>query len=297
MDNTAIARIINTLSKASSGAIILPVNPSPDAVAAGTTLYLGLTKIGKGVTLVCDSPSDLDLVGVEKFKSDLTVAGDNLVISFPYSDGSIDKVDYNIQGNFFNLIVTPRSGYPKLDPNQVKYSYSGGNLDFLIVVDAPSLNSLGQVYGNNQTQFQGKELINIDRHLTNASYGTINFLNKASSSISEMILSLLQQLQVEIDRDMATNLYVGIAAATNNFTSYSVTADTFDKIASLLRLGAVKKNIKKPMGFQNQTKIQSSFREKNINKTPQALEREIQPEEKTPADWLRPKIFKGGGLI
>ena len=50
--------------------------------------------------------------------------------------------------------------------------------------------------------------------------------------------------QVEIDRDMATNLYAGAAASTNNFTSYSTNADTFEHIATLLRLGAVKKTFK-----------------------------------------------------
>jgi len=292
MDNTAISRIIDTLGKVSSGAIILSANPSIDAVAAASSLYLGITKIGKTVTLVCETPIDFDLTAVEKFKKDLLVAGDNLVISFPYSDGSIDKVDYNIQGNLFNLIVTPRPGFSKLDPSKVKFTYSGGIVDFIITIDAPSLNSLGTIYNNNQNQFQGKELINIDRHLTNASYGTINYLNKTSSSVCEMILLLLQQLQLEIDRDMATNLYAGIAAATNNFSSYSVTADTFEKIASLLRLGAIKKNIK---NINLMPQLQN--RERNINKPPQAVEKENQPEEGTPSDWLRPKIFKGGGLI
>lgn len=292
MDNTAISRIINVFGKASSGAIILPANPSIDAVAAASALYLGITKIGKSVALVCETSVNFDLVAAEKFKKDLGVAGDNLVISFPYSDGSIDKVDYNIQGNLFNLIVTPRPGFSKLDPSKVKFTYSGGIMDFIIVIDAPSLNNLASIYNNNQAQFQGKELINIDRHLTNTSYGTINYLNKTSSSLCEMILLLLQQLQLEIDRDMATNLYVGIAAATNNFSSYSVTADTFEKIASLLRLGAIKKNIK------NLNLIpQLQNRERNITKAPQTVEKESQPEEGTPADWLRPKIFKGGGLV
>lgn len=301
MDNTIIPRIISVLKRTNSGAIVLPANPSIDAVAAATTFYLAISKMNKNIALICDSAVSFDLMAVEKIKNEFLVAGDNLVVSFPYSDGAIDKVDYNIQGNSFNLIVTPRQGYPKLDPNQVKFSYSGGNLDYIITIDAPSLNSLGQIYVNNQAQFQGKELINIDRHLTNTSFGTINYLNKTTSSVSELILALIQQLEIEIDRDMATNLYAGISAATNNFTSYSVTADTFEKIASLLRMGAIKKNIKKSFpSFVNQPKTMTqefNNSEKIINKTLEAAEKETNPEEGAPSDWLKPKIFKGGGLI
>ena len=106
----------------------------------------------------------------------------------------IDKVDYNIQGENFNLIISPRQGFPKIDPNQVKYSYTGGSFDYLIAIDAPNLNSLGNLYTENEKQFQGKDIINIDRHLTNGYYGTVNYVNKTSSSISELILKLLQNL-------------------------------------------------------------------------------------------------------
>ena len=67
---------------------------------------------------------------------------------------------------------------------------------------------------------------------------------KTVSSISELILSVIQTLGIEIDRDIATNLYAGAAASTNNFTSYSTNADTFEHIAALLRSGAVKKAFK-----------------------------------------------------
>lgn len=295
------------------GAIVLSQNPSPDAIAAGTALYLGLTKLGKNVSLVCATVANSDLVGADKIQPQLVTSGDSLVVSFPYTDGSIDKVDYNIQGNTFNLTIAPRNGFPKLDPSQVKYSYTGGVLDFIIVLDAPTLQSLGTIYTDNQSQFQGKDIINIDRHLTNALYGSANFVNKTASSVSELVLQLLQELQAEMDKDMATNLYAGIAAATNSLTSYSVNADTFETIANLMRMGAVRKPFRKPgapqsaqprpVGFQSQRPPQRSIpiqptQPIEPEEVPVTME-ENNPLEKqqTPQDWLKPKIFRGGGLI
>src|SRR3989344_4481081 len=242
----SLNRLNDVLQKSLSGTIVLPQNPTADAVAAATALYLSLNKAGKSVSLACSSKVGFNLTGVDKIQSQLTTSGDNLVISFPYAEGSIDKVDYNIKGEHFNLIIAPRQGYPKLDPKQVKYTYTGGSLDFFIIIDSPTLNSLGPIYTENEKQFQGKEIVNIDRHLTNSFYGTINYVNKTSSSISELIFKLVQNLGIELDRDIATNLYAGISSATNNFSSYSVTADTFDTVARLLRLGAIKKTIQKP---------------------------------------------------
>src|SRR3989338_4437050 len=267
-----LTRFNDIIQKNSNGAIVLPANPSVDAVAAATALYLGLHKLGKSVTLACSSKINPNFTASDKFQSQLSTTGDNLVISFPYSDGAVDKVDYNIQGSNFNLIITPRQGFPKLEPEQVKYNYTGGFLNFVVILDSPTLNSLGALYSENEKQFQGKDIINIDRHLTNSFYGSVNYVNKTSSSISEMVLKLLQNLGVELDRDIATNLYAGIASSTNNFSSYSVTADTFENVAHLLRLGAVKKMLPKQppaRGFPPQTQMGGGFASPQTQFSPQ----------------------------
>ena len=300
-----LARLNEILQKGVTGIIVLPANPTIDAVAAATALYLGLHKMGKTVSLASSNKINYSLTGVDKIQTQLSSSGDNLIIAFPYRDGMIDKVDYNIQGENFNLIISPRQGFPKIDPNQVKYSYTGGSFDYLIAIDAPNLNSLGNLYTENEKQFQGKDIINIDRHLTNGYYGTVNYVNKTSSSISELILKLLQNLGVELDRDIATNLYAGIAASTNNFTSYSVTADTFESIATLLRMGAMKKMIGKTpqaKGFQVPRPMPMPSFNPPTQEQPDMITpiEDVEKEPKgsatsTPQDWLKPKIFRGGG--
>jgi len=297
MDNNqnTLARIQEITTKCRSAVILIPSNPSIDAIGASTSLYLALNKMGKTVSIACSQKSSSDLVASDKIQNIIGAGGDSLMVSFPYSDGAIDKVDYNIQGQSFNLVITPRPGFKKLDPNQVKFSYTGGLVDVIFVIDAPTLNSLGTIYTENQNQFNGKDIINIDRHLTNAYFGTVNYVNKTISSISELILTILKTLGVEIDRDIATNLYAGAAASTNNFTSYSVNADTFQNVSTLLRLGAVKKIIRKPQPMINPTPAQGP--EYHPIKPIEAVEKEVQKELRSPQDWLKPKIFKGGGLI
>ena len=242
-NDTIYQRLAALINKHTSFSILLPINPTVDSVAAAIGLYFGLTKLGKSVTVAStsDIPTSYGVAGADKVQKSIATGGDNLVVSFPYSDGSIDKVTYNIEGNLFNLVIQPREGYEKLDPSQVKYTYAGGKVDSIIVIDAPTLNSLGDLYTTNQDQFKGKDIINIDRHLTNGNFGTINLLEKKMSSTCEIIMRVLSYVNIAIDKDLATTLYNGIVAATNNFSSYSVNPDTFEASAYLLKSGAVKK--------------------------------------------------------
>ncbi len=313
MDNNqnTIARIGEIFGKGTSGVILIPSNPTVDAIASATALFLGLVKMGKNVSIASSTKPESDLTAADKIQPQIATGGDSLMISFPYTDGAIDKVDYNIQGNSFNLIVTPRPGSEKLNPSQVNFSYTGGTVDFIAVIDSPTLNSLGEIYSENQAVFTGRDLINIDRHLTNAFFGTVNYVNKTISSISELVLKILVSLKIEIDRDMATNLYAGIAASTNNFTSYSVNADTFENIATLLRYGAVKKIVRKPLTASMPptfNKPQPFMPKTQVNQaqgfSPSVEVAPTNPtpignveKEKKPQDSLKPRIFKNGGLI
>jgi len=303
---TELSRLAEIFNRSTCGGILIPSSPSTDTVASATALYLALTKIGKNISLACSSKiEDIPIAAAEKFQQDIVFSGDNLVISFPYIDGAIDKVDYRINSDKFELIIAPRPGNPKIDSSQVKFTYSGGKADFFVIIDAVNLNALGELYENNKNQFYGIEIINIDRHLTNANFGTINLVNKTISSTSEIVFAIIQSLKIEIDKDIATNLYTGIVAATNNFTSYSVNADTLETAAKLLRLGALKKPIKKSffpssslpsasLSSSNQTPIKKIYSEEIKTKPIDKVEKEDKEEQKLPPDWLKPKIFRGG---
>ncbi|HLL60419.1 MAG TPA: DHH family phosphoesterase [Candidatus Nitrosocosmicus sp.] len=246
-NNANYSRINQIVENQNSFGICLTDKPSMDTIAAATALYMALTKLGKDVSIACSGqlPPDANLPASDKIQKKLGVGGDTLLISFPYTEGSIDKVSYHIEGENFNLLIQPRPGFEKLNPNQVKYDYSGGKVGVIITLDVPTLAALGEVYTSDEDQFKGKDIINIDRHLTNANFGSLNIVERQSSSTSEIIYNILKNLQVEMDRDIATNLYSGIVAATNNFTAFSVNASTFETCATLLKHGAVKKALPK----------------------------------------------------
>ena len=232
--------IARDLSQSTNPVILLAQNPSLDAVYSAFSLYLGLSKMGKTPTIATSTKVTYNIKDIDLIRTSLTSSGDNLVISFPYTDGSIDKVDYKIENNTFNLIVIPRPGFPKVSPEQVSFSYAGGKADCLIALDAPSLESIGRIYTENQEAFDQLPLINIDRHGNNMQYGSVNYVIPAVASVSQLVLDIMRGVQIAIDGVMATQILNGIVGATNNFTLPTANAEVFADVAELMKLGAVR---------------------------------------------------------
>jgi len=81
-------------------------------------------------------------------------------------------------------------------------------------------------------------LINIDHHVSNNLFGTHNLVIPTASSTSEIIFDLSKALGVQLDGDMSTALFAGIAGDTGSFKYQSTTADTFTIGAELVKNGA-----------------------------------------------------------
>lgn len=318
------------LESAKAIVIALPQSPTLDSVASALSLYLALSGSGKQVNVVCPTQMTVEfnhLVGVDKVGTAINgSSGKNLVIAFPYQEGSIEKVSYNIENDTFNLVIEPRENYPVITPEMINYSYSGGNIDLIITISTPRLTDLGTLYNNSQSLFNQKPVINIDYRSQNIMYGKVNIVDPTVSSSSELTTSLLSQLGFSIDADIATNLYVGIASGSQNFTSPATSAFTFETAAICLRNGAkkiaeatsplpsfpqaqsqVQRPAASPAPFPKtprpffpkgqKPKMVPNFQQPQSQSQPQQLPAKEPTQAETPPDWLKPKIYKGSTLL
>jgi len=83
-----------------------------------------------------------------------------------------------------------------------------------IVLDCGDLKRMGSV----RELFQeGKPLINIDHHVTNDSFGSVNVVCLKASSTCEMIFDLLKEAKYPLNKNLALLLYAGIMTDTGSF--------------------------------------------------------------------------------
>jgi phosphoesterase RecJ-like protein len=81
-------------------------------------------------------------------------------------------------------------------------------------------------------------IINIDHHLQCNLYGNYNYVKPQASATGEIIFSLLQNMKMEISKDIADCLYAAIVMDTGSFMNSNTTSDTMRITASLLDAGA-----------------------------------------------------------
>lgn len=248
-------------------------------------LYLGL-KEKKETSIVCPTPMLVEfnrLVGVNKVASEM--GNKNLVIGFADCKANeIEKVSADVENGELKLTVVPKAGFTSPRKEKVQLSYSGISADTIILIG-----------GGNETHFPalsssdlaGARILHIGTRAISLSGGkTVLSFARPASSISELVVSLLEESGLGLDADIATNLLVGIEDGSRDFKGPDVTAETFETVANLLRAGGRR--------VPKESFDKSAF-------PPGAIPGEInqqEPEKKEepPKDWLEPKIFKGTSI-
>ena len=84
---------------------------------------------------------------------------------------------------------------------------------------------------------QCQTIINIDHHVTNQRFGTLNYVDSEASATGEIVYGLLGELEIKLDRELAEALYVAISTDTGSFKYENTTAFTHRVIGDLLSHG------------------------------------------------------------
>ena len=80
-------------------------------------------------------------------------------------------------------------------------------------------------------------VINIDHHVGNTMYGTVNWFDTSAAACAELVADLIDTLGVAWTRDMAAHLYLGIATDTGGFRHGFMSARTFRTVARVAETG------------------------------------------------------------
>jgi bifunctional oligoribonuclease and PAP phosphatase NrnA len=86
-------------------------------------------------------------------------------------------------------------------------------------------------------QRDGAHILNIDHHHDNTCFGTANLVVGTASCTAEILYSLLDELDVELNPRIAEALYVGLVTDTGRFQYENTTADSHRMAADLIEAG------------------------------------------------------------
>jgi phosphoesterase RecJ-like protein len=108
--------------------------------------------------------------------------------------------------------------------------------DLCISLDCSDLRRLGRL--SQVPTFGSTPLLNIDHHMTNLNFGTVNLVDSHASSTAEVVLRLLDYMAVPLDAEMATCLLTGIVTDTRGFRTSNVTVQVMEAVLRLIKAGA-----------------------------------------------------------
>lgn len=111
-----------------------------------------------------------------------------------------------------------------------------GPFDLVIVLDSSDLNRLGDAYDS--AQLGHLSLLNVDHHVTNTRFGTVNWVDTASASTCEMVLLLADRLGVALTPQIATCLLTGVVTDTRGFRTPNTNLQALQAAVRLVAAGA-----------------------------------------------------------
>lgn len=108
-------------------------------------------------------------------------------------------------------------------------------VDLLIALDCGDLERLGAVY--TPEQHSRLPLLNIDHHITNLLFGSVNLVRPEACSTAEVVYDLARGLGWQIGVEAAQCLLTGLVTDTRGFRTSNVTARTLEIARQLMEAG------------------------------------------------------------
>ena len=248
MQNTNQKNIIELIKRSNKILVLPSAPPDGDSLGAAVAIYMALRKLSKEVTVICADPVPdvYDFLPNMKIVGNKLISSNDFIITIDCKKIKVDKLKSAIEDDKVNIIISPIDGHF----SEADISFNKGEIsyDLIITVDTAELQQLRGIYENNVEIFHQIPVINIDHHISNTHFGKINHVDIMSSSTTELLFPLLEELAKNtgtelIDEDIATLLLTGIITDTGSFQNANTTPKSFEVASELIAYGARQQEI------------------------------------------------------
>ncbi len=251
--NQVKTNLAQLLSENPSVGVVASGHQDVDVLAAALSLHLIFQDSGKNSQIVSLKEPTVEhsfLVGIDQIVKSFSGSTKTLTVSFPYKDGDIEKVSYNIEGDRLNVNLFAEEQGISFTDKDIKYIRQGSSPQLIFAIGVSQASEIAQLAD------AGAKIVNIDNTASNGMFGDINIVDPGASSLSEIVAKIAQDLALQVEFDVAQNLVDGITAASVNFSSPKTSALAFEMAGFLLQKGAVRKDLKSMRPQTGDTSLQ-----------------------------------------
>src|SRR6185437_15240951 len=187
------AQITDRIRQANNVLVTVSANPSVDQLAAAIGLTLMLNKLGKHATAVFSGqvPSTIEFLQPEKTIETNTDALQDFIISL--DKNKADKLRYKVEDDVVRIFITPYK--TSLSEKDLVFSQGDFNVEAVVALGVVQRNQLDNAITMHGRILHDATVISINAGVAKApDIGQINWADQASSSLSEMLVSISEAL-------------------------------------------------------------------------------------------------------
>ena len=197
------ADVAHKIAESKNVLVALSSDPSVDEISAAIGLSLFLDKIGKNTTAIYSgsTPNALEFLKPEEtFETSADVLQDFVVA---LNKEKADHLRYKIDGDYVKIYITPY--HTRVSEEDLEFSHGDYNVDLVLALDVANGIDLDAALREHGRIMHDASIINITTG-NPGKFGEIEWSDKTASSVSEMIASLIYNMNTKekLDPEEAT---------------------------------------------------------------------------------------------
>lgn len=229
-------QLVERLKQAQNILITVSTNPSIDQLAACIGLTLALNHLDKHATAVFSGevPSTLEFLKPDETLEKNTDSLRDFIIALDKSKA--DKLRYKVEDNVVRIFITPYR--TSISEKDLDFSQGDFNVDVVVGLGVREQQDLDAAITAHGRILHDATVATVNIE-SSGELGTLNWVNSGASSLSEMVVGLVDGLDKKIiDSQIATALLTGIVASTERFRNDKTSPATMSASAELMAAGA-----------------------------------------------------------
>jgi nanoRNase/pAp phosphatase (c-di-AMP/oligoRNAs hydrolase) len=230
------SQLVAKLKESKNVLVTVSKDPSVDQLAAAIGLTVALNRMDKHATAVYSgtTPSTIEFLRPEATLEKTTDSLRDFIIALDKSKA--DKLRYKVEDQVVRIFITPY--HTAISEKDLDFSQGDFNVDLVVALGVQTQQDIDEA-----VQAHGRILHDaVVASLSTGEaleLGSINWVQPDASSLSEMTLALIEQLDhAVLDGQVATALLTGIVAMTERFSNERTSPRTMSASATLMAAGA-----------------------------------------------------------
>ncbi|MFO0971002.1 MAG: hypothetical protein U0520_01475 [Candidatus Saccharimonadales bacterium] len=246
-----VSQIVTAINNGKNMLVTVGGNPSVDELASALGLTIILGKIGKHATAVFSGkiPAAMEFLDPEKTFENTVDSLRDFIIALDREKA--DKLRYKVEDDVVKIFITPYKTV--ITQKDLQFSQGDFNVDVVLALGALNRDELDRAITAHGRILHDATVVSINAGVQKSNLGSINWNDGEASSVAEMLLSLVDQLDAQLlDAQSATAFLTGIVAETSRFSNEKTSPKVMTLAAQLMAAGA------------NQQLIASNLRQEGV---------------------------------